>query len=77
MRLKVKNETHLYRDMDSRAIINSDIDSYNKYKESKRRIAEQKDEIQNYKSELMELKDELASLKESMSQIIARLNSKE
>jgi hypothetical protein len=55
---RVNNEQHLYRDMNTNAVINTDV---NKYNELKRR-AREKNEINNLKDEVSELKSLIKEL---------------
>lgn len=62
MRVKVQNEIALERDMGSRAIINTDIDAYNKYMARKQAKEEEKRELDNLKNEVRELKEMVQNL---------------
>jgi uncharacterized coiled-coil DUF342 family protein len=77
MRLKATNAHKLYRDVDSKAIVNTDVESYNKYMEQSRRIADQRQKLSSYEQEIQTLRTEMGELKEAMAAILSRLNSKE
>ena len=54
--IPVEGHKNLFRDQDSGAIINHDINSYNNYKRDKRRNDIKKEEFDAMKKELEELK---------------------
>jgi|TARA_R110000851_G_scaffold254784_2_gene407363 hypothetical protein len=58
---RVNNEQHLYRDMNTNAVINTDV---NKYNELKRRARE--------KNEINKLKDEVSELKSLIKELIKK-----
>ena len=58
---RVNNEQHLYRDMKTNAVINTDV---NKYNELKRRARE--------KNEINKLKDEVSELKSLIKELIKK-----
>lgn len=57
MRLKVVNEAGLERDADSKAIVNVDLEAYNKYKERKKRFSEKDQALQNMQREITDLRE--------------------
>ncbi len=61
--LKVKDQDHLYRDVDSGAIINTDNSAFEKYKRSKLKF-------QNMEHELNYLKGEISEIKGLLKQLI-------
>jgi DNA-binding transcriptional regulator YhcF (GntR family) len=64
-KLPVEGYSNLYRDLNSGAIINSNVDDYHKYMESKakrERLHNAVDEIDNLKSEMAEIKTLLKQL---------------
>jgi len=60
--LKVENEDHLYRDVNTGAIINTDRSSFAKYKVSRNKYRNMEHELDYVKSELHELKTLLKQL---------------
>ena len=58
---RVSNEQHLYRDTNTNAVINTDV---NKYNELKRRARE--------KNEINKLKDEVSELKSLIKELIKK-----
>ena len=54
--LKVKDNDHLYRDINTGAIINTDRSSFEKYKKSKQRFQNMEQELDFVKSEISEIK---------------------
>ena len=69
MRKKVKGHDHLVKDEFSKAVINTDTDSYALYK--KRRTLMQ---VKN--NEIQELKSEVTELKIMMTQVLEKCNGK-
>ena len=63
--LKVENEDHLYRDVNTGAIINTDRSSFAKYKASRNKYRNMEHELDYVKGELSELKTLLKQLIES------------
>tara|TARA_B100001173_G_scaffold111782_1_gene96890 strand:+ start:54 stop:269 length:216 start_codon:yes stop_codon:yes gene_type:complete len=61
--LKVKDNDHLYRDVNTGAIINTDRSSFEKYKKSRQKF-------QNMEKELDFVKDELYEIKSLLKQIV-------
>jgi|TARA_B100002019_G_scaffold261842_1_gene248902 hypothetical protein len=60
--LKVKDNDHLYRDVNSGAIINTDRSSFEKYKRSKSKFQNMKHELDYLKGEMSEIKSLLKQL---------------
>lgn len=60
--LKVKDQDHLYRDVDSGAIINTDNSAFEKYKRSKLKFQNMEHELNYLKSEISEIKNLLKQL---------------
>ena len=54
--LKVKDNDHLYRDVNTGAIINTDRSSFEKYKKSKQKFQNMEQELDYVKSEISEIK---------------------
>ena len=61
--LKVKDNDHLYRDINTGAIINTDRSSFEKYKRSKLKF-------QNMEQELDQIKCEMSEIKSLLQQIV-------
>jgi hypothetical protein len=60
--IKVKNEDHLYRDVDTGAIINTDISSFERYKRSRNKFRNMEQELDHVKSDISEIKSLLHQL---------------
>ena len=60
--IKVKDNDHLYRDVNSGAIINTDRSSFEKYKRSKLKFHNMEHELDYLKSEISEIKSLLRQL---------------
>ena len=60
--LKVKDQDHLYRDVNTGAIINTDRSSFEKYKRSKLKFQNMEHELDFLKSEMSEIKSLLKQL---------------
>jgi len=54
--LKVKDNDHLYRDVSTGAIINTDRSSFEKYKKSRQKFQSMEQELDYVKSEISEIK---------------------
>lgn len=54
--LKVKDNDHLYRDVNTGAIINTDRSSFEKYKKSRQKFQNMEQELDYVKSEISEIK---------------------
>lgn len=61
-KIKVKNHTHLVRDENSNAIVNTNISSYRKRIAKLKRNQEKQDEINDLKNQIEELKSIINSL---------------
>ena len=60
--LKVKDNEHLYRDVNTGAIINTDRSSFEKYKRSKLKFQNMEHELDYLKGEINEIKSLLRQL---------------
>mgnify|MGYP001419992920 FL=1 len=60
--LKVKDNDHLYRDVNTGAIINTDRSSFEKYKKSKLKFRNMEHELDYLKGEINEIKSMLKEL---------------
>ena len=63
--LKVKDNDHLYRDVNSGAIINTDRSSFEKYKRSKLKFQNMEQELDHIKCEMSEIKSLLQQIVKS------------
>ena len=63
--LKVKDNDHLYRDVNTGAIINTDRSSFEKYKKSKQKFQNMEQELDYVKSEISEIKSLLKQIVKS------------
>jgi hypothetical protein len=63
--LKVKDNDHLYRDVNTGAIINTDRSSFEKYKRSKQKFQNMEKELDYVKSEISEIKSLLKQIVKS------------
>ena len=63
--LKVKDNDHLYRDVNSNAIINTDRSSFEKYKKSRQKFQNMEHELDYVKSEISEIKSLLKQIVKS------------
>jgi len=63
--LKVKDNDHLYRDVNTGAIINTDRSSFEKYKKSKQKFQNMEHELDFVKSEISEIKSLLKQIVKS------------
>mgnify|MGYP003313775663 FL=1 len=63
--LKVKDNDHLYRDVNTGAIINTDRSSFEKYKRSKLKFQNMEHELDYLKGEISEIKSLLKHIVKS------------
>ena len=63
--LKVKDNDHLYRDVNTGAIINTDRSSFEKYKKSRQKFQNMEHELDYVKSEISEIKSLLKQIVKS------------
>lgn len=70
---KVENETKLFRDTTSKAIINTDEIGYQKYLKTRQRLLQTQDVVEKNSIEIKELKHELTDIKEMLAIIIANI----
>jgi hypothetical protein len=62
-RVKVKDEINLFRDVSTNAIINTDMQAYNNYINSRKLKEQESKKIENIENELINVKDELNEIK--------------
>jgi vacuolar-type H+-ATPase subunit I/STV1 len=60
--LKVKNKKHLYRDKESKSIINTDSDGLQKARALQSRLNTREEEVSNLRNEVKELQKLVSSL---------------
>jgi len=62
-RVKVKDEINLFRDVSTNAIINTDMQAYNNYINSKKIKEQESKRIENIENELTDVKSDLSEIK--------------
>ena len=67
--VKVKGHTHLVRDLNSQAIINTDSDAYARYMARKSKQSKKDDEIRSVVREVNSLKTEMFEIKKLLMDI--------
>jgi len=60
--LKITDEEELIRDVDTRAVLNSNMSSLEKYKARRNKEREMNDDVQNLKQDVSEIKSLLKQL---------------
>jgi len=68
--VKVKGHPHLYRDLKSQAIINTDSDAYARYMTRKAKQAKKDDEIREVVREVNEIKSEMFEIKDLLKKVL-------
>ena len=71
--LKVENESKLYRDVSSRAIINMDEAGPSKYLQQRQRLLKTQEEVANNTQEIKDIKHELSDIKGMLTALIANI----
>lgn len=69
-RLKVKDHPHLYRDLQSHGIINTNQEEYNEYISKKRRAERLEEEKLATEHRLNKIESEVSELKQGINQIL-------
>jgi hypothetical protein len=72
-RLKVKDEPHLLRDVESNGIINTNDVEYNEYARKKRQIKILEEERLTTEARLNKIESEVGDLKQGINQILELL----
>ena len=67
--VKVKGHPHLYRDLRSQAIINTDSDAYARYMTRKAKQSKKDDEMRSVVREVNSLKTEMFEIKKLLMEI--------
>jgi len=62
-RVKVKDEINLFRDVSTNAIVNTDMQAYNNYINSKKIKEQESKRIKNIENELTDVKSDLNEIK--------------
>lgn len=78
MKVQVEGNPHLYRDVESGAILNCSDIEFNSYLQSKNSKLQEKKEIENLKlqvSEIENLKNDVDEIKDMMKLILSKLDS--
>ena len=70
--LKVEGHTHLVRDLNSNAIINTNENEYQLYMKRVKVREKQSDQLRNACKEINNLKSELREIKEMVKQIVKK-----
>lgn len=73
--IKVKDEKFLYRDANSKAIVNNNVNALKEYKESKAKRSAKNTQILQYENDINTLKDEVTDIKNSLKLLLDKLNS--
>lgn len=68
--LKVEGHDHLVRDVNSKAIINTNVSAYHAALERKRNVQRQKDELRDATREINILKSEMHEIKGLLLQLV-------
>lgn len=63
-KIKIKDEFNLFRDSFTNAIINTDMQSYNNYLNSKKIKEEESRKIENIQNEIVNVKNDLNEIKD-------------
>lgn len=67
--VQIENNPELVRDMNSKAVVSTDIVGLNRYNEQRRRLLLQKQEFQETKQRLASIETEMANLKRIVSEL--------
>ena len=68
--VKVKGHPHLYRDLRSQAIINTDSDAYARYMTRKAKQSKKDDEMRKVVREVNEIKSEMFEIKDLLKKVL-------
>ena len=68
--VKVKGHPHLYRDLKSQAIINTDSDAYARYMVRKAKQSKKDDEMRKVVREVNEIKSEMFEIKDLLKKVL-------
>jgi hypothetical protein len=73
--VKVEDNTHLLRDINSKGIVNIDNTGLLEYKQAKEKRAIKNKAILQYENDINTLKEEVTDIKDSLKLILEKLNS--
>ena len=73
--LRVKDDTTIARDSESKAIVNVDYTSLNEYKKIRQKRALKNKTILQYENDINTLKNEVSDIKDSLKLILERLTT--
>jgi hypothetical protein len=62
-KIKVKDELNLFRDLESKAIVNTDIQAHNNYINSKKVRESDMQKIKNLENDMNNIKNDLSEIK--------------
>jgi len=62
-KIKVKDEVNLFRDATTNAIVNTDMQAYNNYINSKKLKEQESKRIENIENELSDVRSDLSEIK--------------
>ena len=69
-KVKVKDEINLFRDINTNAIINTDLQAYNNYINSRKLKESESQKIKNIENELTNLKSDLNEIKNLLRSLV-------
>lgn len=69
-KIKVKDEINLFRDVDTNAIINTDMQAYNNYINAKKLKDTESKRIENLENELTDVRSDLSEIKTLLRNLV-------
>jgi len=69
-KIKVKDEVNLFRDATTNAIVNTDMQAYNNYINSKKLKEQESKRIENIENELTDVKSDLSEIKNLLRKLV-------
>ena len=69
-KIKVKDEVNLFRDSKTNAIVNTDMQAYNNYINSKKLKEKESKRIENIENELTDVKSDLNEIKNLLRSLV-------
>ena len=69
-RVKVKDEINLFRDTSTNAIINTDMQAYHNYINSRKIKEQESKRIENIENELIDVKSDLNEIKNLLRELV-------
>ena len=73
--IPVEGKSGFYRDSDSTAIINKDVNAYKAYLKRKKAMETKNNELDQMKEDLDNVKSELGDIKSLLSTLVQKLNN--